>query len=437
MPLLPLLFLIINALVLLVAPRRWAHVPFIIVTLFMTYGQVIEVGPLHFTIIRVIIAVGILRVVLRREWPTGGIIGFDWLMVVWACWVLGNSPFHDKPMEAFINRLGLFYNTCGVYFLFRSFFRSLDDVFLVCRSIAILLLPVATLMLYERIMAYNLFNAFGGVPQIPDLRAGTLRAQGAFAHPILAGTVGAVCMPLMVGLWKSYRTTSVAGIWACLLMIFASASSGPILSAMAAVVGLLAWYRRWHMNVVRWTLLVSYVALDVLMQAPAYFLIARIDFTGGSTGWHRAELIKSASQHIGEWWLWGTDFTRHWMPTGVPWSPDHTDITNHFIATGVLGGLLLMVLLIATFAKAFSYLGQVLHSGVYDTESEFMVWALGTSLFTFTVTSTSVSYFDQSFVFLYMILAAAGSIWASAMVRQVEMATFESFDPTMDRVVPA
>jgi len=31
----------------------------------------------------------------------------------------------------------------------------------------------------------------------------------------------------------------------------------------------------------------------------------KIDLTGSSTGWHRAELIDSALRHFNEWWLVG------------------------------------------------------------------------------------------------------------------------------------
>ena len=81
------------------------------------------------------------------------------------------------------------------------------------------------------------------------------------------------------------------------------------------------------------------ILLDLVMKAPAYYIIARADIIGGSTGWHRAALIDSAIRHLNEWWLIGTDYTRNWMVTGVSWSADNTDITNHYLYLGVLGGL--------------------------------------------------------------------------------------------------
>jgi len=56
--------------------------------------------------------------------------------------------------------------------------------------------------------------------------------------------------------------------------------------------------------VVRWGTVVGYLVLALVMKAPPYFLLARINIVEGSTGWHRAELIRSALAHVSEWWLW-------------------------------------------------------------------------------------------------------------------------------------
>jgi hypothetical protein len=155
----------------------------------------------------------------------------------------------------------------------------------------------------------------------------------------------------------------------------------------------------------------GYIALDVVMKDPAYFLIARIDLAGGSTGWYRARLIESAFEHLNEWWLAGTDYTRHWMHVAVTWSPNHTDITNHYLQMGVTGGLPLILLFIAILVKGFSFVGQTLRKpGDLPQENLFIIWAFGASLFAHASTFISVSYFDQSFVFLYLTLAAIGSV---------------------------
>jgi len=409
-------FVLINAVALLVLPRRWAPLPLLIGACYMTLGQGIEIGPFHFTVIRMLVAVGLVRVILRGESLAGGLNSLDWLMLAWSAWGLVSSFFHKDPSAAMVFRLGLVYNACGIYFLIRVFCQSIDDLFALCKVTAILLIPVAAEMVYENLAFHNLFSVLGGVPEIPQVREGRIRSFGPFAHPILAGTVGAVCLPLMIGLWHHYRKTALAGIAACVLIVVLSASSGPALSLLAGVGASFMWRYRERMRLFRWLAIIAYVGLDLIMEAPAYYVIWRFDVAGGSTGWHRAALIESAIRHLDEWWLAGTDFTRHWMPTGVSWSPDHTDITNHYLSLGVLGGLPLMLLFIAVLTTAFSFVGRtVQYTDTHPFEYHFIIWALGAALFSHVVTAMSVSYFDQSFLFLYLTLAAIGSAWPAVV----------------------
>lgn len=407
-------FLVINITLLLLLPRRWAPLPLLIGACYMTPGQVIELGPFHFTVIRMLVMAGVVRVIVRNERLAGRTNGLDRLILAWSVLALISSVFHKDALAALIYRFGLVYDTCGIYFLVRVFCQSLDDVEGLCRLTAILLLPVALEMIYEKLTVSNLFSILGEGSVSPAIREGHVRARGPFAHAILAGTIGAVCLPLIVPLWRQHRKVAKIGIGACLVMIITSASSGPILSAMAALGALFMWHYRHRIRLIRWLAIVGYIGLDLVMLDPAYYILARIDLTGSSTGWHRARLIQSAIEHLPEWWLVGTDYTRHWMPTGVSWSPEHTDITNHYLQMGVIGGLPLMLLFIAVLVKGFSFVGRTMRQAPeLSQQSRFMIWALGASLFAHATTFISVSYFDQSFVFIYLTLAAIGSVWSS------------------------
>lgn len=403
---------------LLFLPRRWAPLPLLTGACYMTLGSGIEVGSFHFMVIRILMAVGILRVIIRRERLAGGMNALDLLLVLWAVWAAISSLFHGDISAVLINHLGLIYNTCGIYFLLRIFCQSKDDVIMLCRFTAVLLVPLSILMMIEKMTGHNLFFVFGGVPELSEIRDGRVRAQGPFATSILAGTVGAVCLPMMVCLWKRYGKAAVAGIAACFSMVFASTSSGPIMSTVLAIVALFMWYWRHRMWFIRWLAVLGYVALDLVMKAPAYYLLARVDLTGSSTGWHRAVLIETAFKHLDEWWLAGTDYTRHWLDYGVPWSTNHIDITNHYLRMGVDGGLPLMFLFIAVLVKGFSFVGKTLWYGAHlPSEFRFMVWALGAALFSHAVTFVSVSYFDQSGIFIYLTLAIIGSIHSATVLK--------------------
>ena len=346
------------------------------------------------------------RAALRGEGLAGGLNRLDAWVLAWGVWLLASVLFHQEPSSQLITRLGNVLDAGGVYVLFRVFVPSRDDVVSMLRFLPFLLAPLAILMLVEKATAHNLFSVFGGVPETPVVRAGKVRAQGPFDVSILAGTIAAGCIPLVIALWRFDRLRMVIGLTAAVAMIYACTSSGPILTAVWAIAALGLWPLRRRLWIMRWGAVAAYLALVVAMKDPPYFLMARIDLTGSSTGWHRAEIIRAAINHFSEWWLTGTDRTVHWMPYGIPWSANHTDITNHYLQMGVLGGLPLMALFIATLVTAFSMVGGALRgSGATAARLRWLVWGLGVSLFSHAVTFFSVAYYDQSMVFLYMNLA--------------------------------
>jgi hypothetical protein len=377
----------------------------------MTLGQGIEIGPFHFYVIRILITFGVLRVILRGERIVGGLQSLDRMMVIWCVWAVLSSCFHNNFSAALINRLGMVYDALGLYFLLRIFIQNSENIMALFRIVLIVLAPIAIEMVLETITGKNEFSYLGGVLAASEIREGKVRAQGPFAHSILAGTVGAVCLPLALLFWKRHRPLALLGLMTTSAMVLASHSSGPIMTAVTVCFGLGLWKVRNHMRLIRWGVVVGIIVLNFAMKAPVYYLIARIDLTGSSTSWHRAALIESAFKHLGEWWLGGTDYTRHWMPTGVNWSGDHTDITNYYIKMGVLGGLPLMLLFVGVLASGFATLGRALRLNEGEpVEKRFLLWTLGAILFGHAATMISVSYFDQSVVFLYLVLAGIGSV---------------------------
>ena len=245
-----------------------------------------------------------------------------------------------------------------------------------------------------------------------------MRAFGPFGHPILAGTVGGVCLPIMMGLWNSNRVRAGLGTLACVTIILCSASSGPVLTAIAGVFAVYLWRYRRQMRTVKWIAVGMYVLLDLVMKDPAYFIVARVDLVGGSTSWYRARLIQSAFEHLPEWWLAGTDNTREWMWVVVSWSAKHTDITSHYIQLGVWGGLPLMLLFLLMLWKGFAGVAHVVQQeSSLPSNAAFQMWTLGATLFALAATGLSVSYFDQTFVFVFLVLGAISSASVSPAAR--------------------
>lgn len=433
---LALIFLLVASVALWVLPRRWAPVPLLAGACYITMGQQINLGPFSFTVLRLLILVGVLRVFLRGERLAGGVNGLDWFMIAWSVWATFVGIFHEDAAAAVVFRLGVVYNTLGFYLLVRCFCQTREDVFALLPTLVLLLTPIALSMIYEQLTNHNLFGIFGGLPEEVVTRGGRLRAQGPFRHPILAGTVGAVCVPLMIGLWGRQPMMAKLGLGACLAIAITSASSGPLLSIMVGVFALVLWRWRQFTPHLRVAAVVGYILLDIVMKDPAYFILRRIDLTGSSSSYHRPAIIRAAIEHLDEWWFAGTDHTRHWMPYGVSWSEDHSDITNHYIAQGVRGGLLQMFLFIGVLWCGFRYVGIVLHRQPEESASSgFAVWSLGACLFAHAATCVSVAYFDQSVVFLYLPLAMVGSLQAS-MLDQTDTRLIADDEDVPDSTAP-
>jgi hypothetical protein len=421
----PLGFLVflVSAIALMSVPRRWAIIPLLAGVIFITHGQALEIGGKQ-SVFRLLLGVGLLRIIVRGEGLGGGLNRVDKLMLALGAWLFFASFFHEPGAVAagptFI--IGKVAEISLCYFLVRSFCQDMDDFASIMGLIAIMLVPIALEMIQEKFTGINLFSkVFGGVQEAVVVRDDELRARGPFRHAILAGTVGAALVPIMIGLWRRNPVAAKIGMAVCLTMVVACASSGPILSLGFGLIGVFLWRFRSWMGMIRWSIPIGYVLLAMIMTRPVYYIIGELSM-GGSTGWHRSKLIDSAIHYFGDWWAFGTDHTRSWMPTGVTFSDEHTDITNYFLAYGVMGGILAVILLIAMTWVGFKWVGNTIDSIPEDNDSgdRFMVWCMGASLFSHVATSISVAYYDQSVFFFWFSIATISSIYMSRFNYAVE-----------------
>jgi hypothetical protein len=414
-----LVFLLACGIATLAVPRRWAPVPLLVGCCYMTIGQVIAIGPFNFPLFRVLLGLGVVRVVFRGERIEGRLNAIDKMVLAWGVWVFFASFFHAfTPGSGPVFALGAVYNVALPYFLMRIWCRNERELEIMVGAIAVLLVPVAITMWIEKTAIRNPFAVFGGVLETPMIREGRVRASGPFAHPILAGTVGATCLPLVVALWKSHRMLAVIGIAACIAIVLASASSGPLMSLIFGIFALGMWRFRWLTRFAMPGLVVVYILLALLMSRPPYYLLNYIDLTGGSTGWHRSNLIENFLAHSDEWWAYGTDRTRHWMPNASGPTPEHTDITNFYIAFAIVGGLPALLLILAILWRAFTWVGVAARIRTGPTpRTGFVAWCLGSALFAHAVTSISVAYFDQSVIFFWANISVISSFHSFARRR--------------------
>lgn len=412
---LALTFLLAMAFVILSSSRRNAVGALLAVAAFIPLGQEITLLGLHLYFLRILVLVGLCRVVMKREREGFKLVGMDklfiwWVMVGFICELLRGGSAQT---------FGAVYDAMGVYFLVRIWTQTGEDVLAHLRLLAIVAIVIGICMAWETIKHQDLFFVFGGVPLVPMERDGRFRAEGPFLQPILAGTFGATLFPIMVGLWRNGgrgKLLMVGGIAGSLVITIASASSGPLLTFVAAVIGFGLWPLRERMYLFRRSILVVLILFTLVMNAPVWYLIAKISDVVGGGGWHRSWLIQQFLTHISQWCWLGTSYTANWAPGGevIFNNPDMMDITNQYVAQGIHGGIVGLGLFVAMIVAGFKTVGRAVRHEVNPAVDRVLIWALGVSLASHCAAFISVSYFDQIQVFWFWLLAviAGVPVWA-------------------------
>jgi hypothetical protein len=391
-------------------PRRYAVAPLLVMTCLMPLGQQMVVLGLHFQMFRILLLVGGLRVLARGEAARMKWTVLDKLFVWWVIVSVVFGSLSKPSSELFVNRAGDAFNAFGCYFFVRCVIVDFEDIVASVRILAIVSLPFAALMIVEKTTTHNLLSVFGGVPAITIVREGHLRCQGAFRHPILAGTFGATQFPFFIALWhyrRKHRRLAILGALSAVIIVLTASSSGALMALGFAIIGLALWKCRRHFASIRTGTLLGMLGMSVVMHAPIWYLMAKLGNVFGGTGWHRAYLIDQTIGHFSEWCLFGTTYTANWAPAGevIQSDPNMMDITNHFVMEGVKGGLLKLVLFISMIVVCFKGVGRVLRVLPPKSPAGFFVWATGVSLFAHCVSFISITYFDQIIVVWFWLLA--------------------------------
>jgi hypothetical protein len=393
-------------------PRKYIIIPMLFVMLLSPQGQQLYLAGVHWSVIRILVLMGLIRLCVikfssKKTLFPGGINGIDRaffavVLIQTMCFVLQYMQF-----QALLNQFGSLLDFLGSYVLMRALIQSESDVYRGLKTLAGITAIVGVCMLREHLTGQNIFGLLGGVQLIANLREGTYRAQGAFQHALTAGTFAATLLPLFFMLWKNGKAKimAAAGVVGCTVMTVCSYSSTPELTYVAGLAAICLWPVRKSMRTIRWGFVLFLIGLNFVMKAPVWFFIAHIDLTGGSSGYHRAELIDQFIRHFWDWWLIGT------KDAGT-WGYDLWDTQNQYVNVGESGGLAAFVFFIAIISRSWARIGEA-RKQLEGTRREWVCWFLGAALFANVVGFFGVNYYDQSkigwFVLLAMISAAIGS----------------------------
>jgi hypothetical protein len=411
----------------LTVQRRYVPAVFVGLAALIPSAQRVVVGGLDFNFIRILVLAGMLRAMVRNDFS-----GVRWCAVD-AC-VLAGMVLKIVGVVArvgmgpdFTSTLGAEFEAIGAYVLFRSALRSPADLRAVLMSAAWVTLVAMPFFLVERATGKNLFSAFGGVPAETVVREGRLRCQGAIAHAILAGCFFAAFVPMWIGIAirsKGVRATLVWGASvAAIVIVICSASSTPVAAIGQGIIAWLLFRVRLQLRVVWISVILMLFMLHMVMKQPVWHLIGRLDFVGGSTGYHRFLLIDESINHIADWWAFGVRSTEYW-------GEGLGDVTNQFVLDGVRGGLGATLALVLAFVLVFGYCGRAIRASTREIsrtgcascaeprEMEALAYGIGAALFVHIGIFTAVSYFGQTIAIWQFVLAAGASVAAwPAMAR--------------------
>ena len=398
-----------------VLPRKYLVVPFIVSTFLIPQGQQLVAGGFHVFALRIIVLAGVVRMIFSKRSPAGNILagGFNSVDMLFFLWVTLHAVAFTllyRATGAIVNQVGYLWDGLGSYVILRFMICDEEDVERAIKCFAFLAVVLAACMVREQLTGQNIFGLLGGVNLASEVREGRIRSQAVFQHSLLAGTFGATAIPLFVYLWKRGKAKVLAacGAIGATVMVATASSSTPVMAWIAGIAAVFFWPFRKRLRMVRWALVIMVLCLTLVMQAPIWFLIARVSVTNGSSSYHRAMLVDQFVRHFPDWWLLGTNENQKW-------GFDMWDTSNRYVEEGETGGLAALICFLGVICLSFSRIGIARKILEEDRKEAWFLWTLGAALFAHLIAFWGISYFDQTRVTWFALIAMIVATTAPAL----------------------
>jgi hypothetical protein len=388
------LWLLIAIVLILVLPKAKVITPFLIAFFTIPIGEVVVLGGFHFTALRMLILAGLARRAMlpkskvAGKFP-GGFDRIDWVTILWSVSAVIALFLQFPQMPAVVNGFGVLLDTLGGYLVVRCFIPDGEAVRRTIKTLATICTILGVTMLNERINHINVFGLLGGISSSVTVRDGHIRASGTLGC-LYAGAFAGVLIPLFLWLWKerNCRAIASAGLVGATAMVITSYSSTSWMAFGGSLLGLAFWPLRNQTRALRWAFSLCLISLHLVMKAPVWALIARVDLTGSSSGEQRYMLVDMTVKHIRDWWLIGT-------PDYPKWGWDSWDLCNQFVAVALTGGLLTLIFYIAIFSRGFGAIGKALKQARGDRKRQWFLWCFGSTMFGTVIAHFGINYMAQ------------------------------------------
>lgn len=415
--------------------RNKAITGFLAAAIMIPMDQVLVLGSLHFPVLRILVVFGMARILWSKLSSgtavfSGGMNGIDRAVIVLGLFTTIDGILLWRIWPAAVSCFGILTTTFGIYFLLRFLIRDEADVERTFRAFAYVMMVVAAFMAYERVTGSNLiYSMLGGARSVDFgsafVRDNQTRALGPFGHPILAGTFGAIMLPLFVALRlkdKKYTKIAILGVIASTVVAISGNSSTALLGFAAGLFALCMWPLRQQMRPIRWGIVIILTTLHIVMNGPVWALIQRIDVTGSSSSYHRYELVNQCIRHFSDWFLVGTK-------SYADWGFDMWDLSNQYVAIAETAGLVPLIAFLTIIVLGFKYLGKARKASEGDKSQELFLWAIGAAMFANVVAYFGTSYWDQTMVAWYALLATIPVAAAARVAKPVPQPQVEKLKP--------
>ena len=413
-----LLATLILCMLILALPRRSVLPVYIVAMVFVPADQAVVIAGLDFKVLRILGMFGVLRVIINGENRKLKLTTIDKLVLAWA--ISGTIAFTIMwgTVGAFINRLGVIIDILFLYYVFRIMLKDFKDIEIVFKTLLISCIALTPLVAYELQNARNPFAIMGR--SAFSIREGKVRCSGAFSHAILLGSFSSAVVPIAFAYCKKVITkeTGKKILWivatmAAIFITFASASSGPLMAMVGSSILLAGFKLRKHIGKATYAFVAMLVVLHFAMSKPVWHLVARIDFTGGSTGWHRYHLIDKSITHFWEWAFVG-------VKSVAPWGIWAGDVTSMYILQGVNGGFVTFMIFNILIFTMCRFLWKLSLQDL-GKRRVFLVWTIFASTMAHVASFLSVAYFGQILMMLIMWFAMTSFLMNFEEKRQKEL----------------
>ncbi len=396
-----LVAMLLAAILFFVLPRKYMILPVLFATFLIPLGQQFVIAGVHLFVGRILMLLALVALKSRHRGPllAGGWNSIDTAFAAYVLITAVATMVLYPDASALVNQVGYLWDYLVGYLVVRGLVRNKKDSFLAIKCFAVLVALLSIAMAVEQVRRVNSFSFLGGVKSVLEVREDKVRSQAIFQHPLTAGAFAATAMPLFFLLWRNGKAKALAtiGIVGATVMTLTTQTSTSLLTYAAGIVPVFFWPLRKKMKTLRWTALILLISLHLVMKAPVWFLIARIDLTGSSSSYQRAELIDQCVNHFSSWWLIGTK-------EAASWGWDMWDAQNMYVSVGEAGGLAALVFYLLVISRAFGKLGDA-RKRAAGTKEEWFFWLLGTAVFANVVAFFGVNYYDQVRMAWFALLA--------------------------------